>query len=109
MGLSVCPSEVAHAPASTVWRLLANPREYTQWIDAHVASITPDRSAVPGQRILLRAPTWGRWFTLWIEVERADSTSGVLELTTSFPFGLVLRNRIAVAPLDAQTCRVQFG
>lgn len=109
MTVSVCPSENSRAPVSAVWSLLADPRAYHQWIDAYVDSIMPDGPATHGQRILLRAPTRGRWFKVWIDVEHVDSEHHVIELTTRFPFGLRLLNRIAAIPIDARTTRVQFG
>lgn len=109
MALTTCPSKVAHCPPGAVWALLADPRAYREWIDAHVESITPEGPAVPGQRILVRAPKWGRWFAVHIAVVTADAVNHVLELTTQFPFGLRLENRLAVEPLDASTSKVWFG
>lgn len=109
MSLSICPSELARARLSTVWALLSDPRAYARWIDAHLVSVMPAGAAIPGQRILFRAPTWGRWFKVWTEVTGIDSLNHVLELRTRLPFGLHLENRIAVAPVDEWTSRVQFG
>lgn len=100
---------MAHATPTAVWRLLADPREYGSWVDAHLVSIVPPGPAVPGQRILLRAPTWGRWFNVSIAVERVDPSQCVIELTTHFPFGLRLSNRISVAAAGEGLSRVQFG
>jgi hypothetical protein len=109
MPLSTCPSEIAKAPPRAVWSVLADPRRYRDWVDAHLVSFTPTGGAVPGQRLLFRAPTWGRWFRLEIVVENVDATNHVLELTTRFPFGLSMRNRIAATALNAEATRVQFG
>ena len=109
MALSTCPSEVAKAPVSAVWSLLADPRRYRHWVDAHLASVLPSGAAAPGQRLIFRAPTWGRFFRLEIVVDAVDEASHVLELTTRFPFGLVMKNRIAAARLEAAASRVQFG
>ena len=109
MVFTTCPSEMAHATPMTVWRLLADAREYGSWIDAHLVSIDPPGPAVPGQRLLLRAPTWGRWFKVSISVERVDQNQRVIELTTRLPFGLRLANRISVAAASEGLSRVQFG
>jgi hypothetical protein len=109
MMISTCPSQLAHAPASAVWPFLADPLHYREWIDAHLASITPRGAAAPGQRLILRAPSWGRWFRLEVVVDAVDAASRVVELTTTFPFGLVMKNRLAAVAVDADTSRVQFG
>ena len=100
---------MAHAMPAVVWQLLADAREYGNWVDAHLVSIAPPGPAVPGQHILLRAPTWGRWFEVSITVERVDQNQRVIELATRFPFGLRLANRISVAAAPEGLSRVQFG
>lgn len=92
-----------------VWSLLADPRTYDRWMDAHLVSVTPSGPAVPGQRILLRAPTWGRFFAVRITVESIEPANRVLRLRGRFPFGLELHNRIAVQAIDDRTSRVEFG
>lgn len=109
MTVSTCPTELANAPPAAVWALLADPLQYPAWVDAHLASITPRGPATPGQRLSFRAPKWGRWFRVDIVVDGVDAVNHSLELTTRFPFGLVIRNRIAVAAVNADTSRVQFG
>ena len=109
MVFTTCPSEIAHATPTAVWRLLGDAREYGNWVDAHLVSIAPRGPAVPGQRILLRAPTWGRWFKVSITVDRVDQNQRVVELTTRFPFGLRLANRISVTAAGEGLSRVQFG
>lgn len=78
-------------------------------MDAHLVSVTPPGPAVPGQRILLRAPTWGRFFAIRITVESVDEANRVLTLSGRFPFGLELHNRMSVRVIDGQTSRVEFG
>lgn len=107
--LSTCPMMTARAPANIVWSLLHEPRTYDRWIDAHLVSVMPSGPAVPGQQILLRAPTWGRFFAVHITVESVDAANRVLGLRGRFPFGLELRNRIAVKTIDDRTSRVEFG
>lgn len=109
MTLSTCPAMIAETSADSVWSLLRDPRTYDRWMDAHLVSVTPSGPAVPGQRILLRAPTWGRFFAVRITVQSVDETNRVLTLNGRFPFGLQLRNRIAVKIIDDRTSRVEFG
>lgn len=82
MAFTTCPSEISHARPATLWGLLADPREYGKWVDAHLVSIARPGPAAPGQRVLFRAPRWGRWFKVSIEVERVDPNHHVIELTT---------------------------
>ena len=109
MALSTCLTKVAAAPAEAVWSLLQDPRSYDRWMDAHLVSVAPSGPAVAGQRVLLRAPTWGRFFAVRIMVQSVDTANRVLTLTAQFPFGLQLRNRIAVKVIDERTSRVEFG
>ena len=109
MPLSVCPTATCHAPASAVWSLLADPATYGTWADAIVECLTPPGRAAAGQTIRLRAPTWARLFTIDLVIDRVDASTHVLELHGKFPFGLRMQNRFAVTPIDAQTCRIQFG
>ena len=78
-------------------------------MDAHLVSVTPPGPAVPGQRILLRAPTWGRFFAVRITVESVDEAQRVLTLSGRFPFGLELHNRMSVRAVDDHSSRVEFG
>lgn len=78
-------------------------------MDAHLAAVSPPGPAAPGQHILLRAPTWGRWFKVRVVVEGVDANDHVLSLAATFPFGLDLQTRIAVAAIDERTSRVSFG
>src|SRR5690349_12565293 len=68
MTLSTCPTMIARARAERVWSQLQDPRTYDRWMDAHLVSVTPSGPAEPGQCILLRAPTWGRFFAVRITV-----------------------------------------
>ena len=109
MTVSTCPTMIAQAPADLVWSQLHDPPSYGGWMDAHLVSVTPAGPAMPGQRILLRAPKWGRFFVVRIAVESVDEANRVLVLNGRFPFGLQLHNRIAVTAIDERTSRVAFG
>ena len=109
MTISVCPAESARASAEVVWALLTKPASYGTWADARVVSVEPPGRAGAGQQIRMRAPTWAPVFQIRFVVERVDDAARVLELRGEFPFGLRMRNRFAVRPLDASTSRIQFG
>jgi hypothetical protein len=109
MALSICPVAICHAPGERVWSLLEDPRSYSSWSDARVEALLPPGLAHLGQRVLMRAPARGRWFSVRFLIKRVDRAERVLELHADFPFGLALETRIAVTPIDATSCRVQYG
>jgi hypothetical protein len=57
----------------------------------------------------LRAPARAPLFRCRLVVEDVDDAARVLTVRGQFPFGLQIRNRLSVTPVDAQTARVQFG
>jgi uncharacterized protein YndB with AHSA1/START domain len=54
MSFSVCPTDVAKAPAASVWGLLVEPRALDRWWDAEPVE-APDRPLLPGDRIIARS------------------------------------------------------
>lgn len=109
MGLSVCPSAIVAAPTETVWSLLDPLSQLDKWADGKVISVVPEGSATPGQRAIIRSRAAGRIWNVTFVVEDIDRERHVLQMNVTFPFGMHLHERIMCSPIDAQSCRVQYG
>ncbi len=109
MALSVCPIATVHAPAETVWSLLANPSEYDSWWEVTTDSITPPGPAQPGQTISAHGRALGRTQHMRFRVDGVDYQRKQLDLTTWLPFGISLHNHIHVQATDDRSCQVSFG
>ena len=109
MAFRTCPIAAVRAPAERVWDLLSQPTNYAQWWDAQTRAITPAGSAQPGQRVDAQTTALGRQWNVNITIELIDHARRVVDLTTRLPFGITVHNHITCVPLDAATCRVNFG
>ncbi len=109
MSLSVCPIAVVQATAEAVWDILSDPTTYTDWSDAIVDRVVPEGRVQPGQRVEAHARELGVSRPVLIEVRDVDPTKQTLDLTTSLPLGITVRNHITVTPLDGDSCQVSFG
>jgi len=109
MSLSVCPAARVAAPAERVWALLADPARYDAWWDAHLVSAEPPGRAQAGQVIRGRACGLGREWPVSLHVLAVDPDRHQIDLATTLPFGVTMRNHIACAPLDEGSCRLSFG
>ncbi len=111
MSISVCPAVVVATPVESVWELLSDPALYDAWWDAHTERIVPEGKAAPGQTVYARLSALGGMFkgTLTLLVESVDPEQHQVRIRATLPFGLVDDATITCAPLDAASCRVQFG
>ena len=107
--LNACPAAVVNAPVDRVWALLADPAGYDRWWDMHTEQILPEGPARVGQTLRGWSGAFGRRWPVTLRIELVDEDRRQLRFQTTLPFGLEARNQIACAPLDATTCRVQFG
>ncbi len=106
MVVSVCPAAVVAAPVECVWELLAEPRHYDAWWEARTVRIVPEGPATPGQMLYGKA---GRLFNLTLRVEAVRPERHQIALHVTLPFGIVDDATITCTPVDAASCRVQFG
>ncbi len=104
MAFNVCPAAVVDAPVKVVWELLTNPNQYG-WMDGRVIRIDPEGKATAGQTVTLRVS--GLKVTL--VVLEVDEHAKRIGLRFNLPFGMAVEPHISCAPLDAATCRVQYG
>lgn len=109
MTISVCPIATVAAPAQAVWEVLTTPEEYGAWWRARTERVVPPGTAVAGQRVTASVRRFGWRLPVAVEVLARDDAGRALDLRTSLPFGLVVRNHLVVAPLDARTSRLTFG
>jgi len=109
MNVSVCPAAAVRAPVGTVWALLADPQQYGAWWDIHDAQTTPAGPARPGQVVEGWARGLGRRWPVRVAIEAVDADRHQVRFAATLPLGLTSLNVITCTPLDAASCRVQFG
>lgn len=109
MSLNACPAATVAAPIETVWELFAYPIRFSEWANATVERIEPEGAATPGQKIYLRSRGLGRSWPIVITVEEVLPDKHTLGFTVELPLGMMMRQRTMCIPIDAKSCRVQFG
>ena len=109
MGLSVCPAAVVAAPVEVVWANLVDWERLAAWADARVERCEPAGPASVGQTITFAGSALGRTWRFRFTVETVDPERHQLGVHAFFPFGLQEKAHIACAPIDATSCRVQYG
>jgi hypothetical protein len=111
MGLTVCPAAVVAAPVEVIWGNLVHWERYSVWFDGslQVERSEPDGPATVGQTITFAGKALGRTWHFIFKVEEVDPERYRLGLHAFFPLGLQMKPHIACTPLDATTCRVQYG
>ncbi len=109
MGLTVCPAAIVAAPVEVVWENLVQWERYAGWADVHPERIEPEGDAAVGQTITFAGNVLGRTMRFSFQVEAIDPERHQLGLHVFLPFGLQEIPHISCTPIDAATCRVQYG
>ena len=109
MGLTVCPAAVVAAPVEVVWENLVQWERYAEWADVQVERSEPAGPATVGQTISFAGKAFGRTLHFIFKVEEVNPERHQLGLHALFPLGLQEKPHIACYPIDATTCRVQYG
>lgn len=109
MTIAVCPVATVGAPVERVWALLNAPETYDEWWDARTESVTPPGPATPGQIIRATSTGLGRRWPVTIRVEGVDTQQHTLDVRTTLPLGISVRQHLMVQPLDAESSRLTFG
>lgn len=109
MSLSVCPAAVIAAPVEVVWENLVQWEHYSEWADVQVESAEPEGPAIAGQTITFAGKAFGRTLRFIFKIEAVNPEKHQLGLHAYFPLGLQEIPHIACTPIDATTCRVQYG
>ena len=109
MGLTVCPAAVVAAPVEVVWGNLVQWERYSEWADVQVERIEPEGPATAGQTVIFGGKVLGRTVHFIFKVEAVNNESHQIAAHAFFPLGLQEKAHISCTPVDATTCRVQYG
>ena len=109
MGLTVCPAAVVAAPVELVWKNLVQWERWSEWADVQPECIEPEGPATIGQTINFAGKAVGRTLHFIFKVEAVNPERYQLGLYAFFPLGLHMKPHVACTPIDATTCRVQYG
>lgn len=109
MGFNFCPADVVAAPVESVWELLSDLTSYDEWWDACMERIEPEGKAAPGQVLYAKTAQFGKKWDLVIQVEGVHPEKHQIQLKVALPLGTVNHATITGTPIDAASCRVQFG
>ena len=111
MGLTVCPAAIVAAPVEVVWGNLVQWKRYSEWFDRslQVERSEPEGPATVGQTISFGGKGLRRILHFSFKVEEVNPERYQLGLHAFFPLGLQMKPHIACTPIDATTCRVQYG
>ena len=112
MGLYVCPAAAVAAPVEVVWENFVQWERWPSVFDARfeVERIEPEGPATVGQSISFRGKGFGRILHFSIKIEEVNPERHQLGIHTFLPLGLPEgKQHIACTPIDATTCRVQYG
>ena len=96
-------------PSNIVWELISNLARYGEWADAHVEHIVPVGPATPGQVLYANSRGLGKRWPITLTVTAIDTDKHRIQMDVSLPLGLLLHQTTICTPIDAQSCRVQYG
>ncbi len=108
MGLSVCPAAIVAAPVEQVWQLL-QPARLSEWADGRVEGSVPEGAPFVGQTFSVVSRSVGRDWRSDFIVEKVDATRHQLAMHVRLPFSMQLHEHVSCTPIDAISCRVQYG
>jgi uncharacterized protein YndB with AHSA1/START domain len=104
--LHVCPTDVVHAPAERIWRLVTTPGELARWSDTKVIE-APDRELCAGDRLVLGAGI-GHRLKVFLCVQDAVRPRHVA-IDVRLPLGVRNHEVIEMTALGPDACRVTFN
>ena len=109
MSLTVCPAAVVAAPVEVVWRNLVQWERYYDWAEVWVERSEPAGPATVGQTSYFAGKVFFRTMRFSFKVEAINPVSYQLGVHAFLPFGLQEKPHVTCTPIDASTCRVQYG
>src|SRR5947208_870511 len=108
-GITICPSAVVAAPVESVWELLTEPTLIGEWSDMRTERIVPEGKAAPGQVLYGTTCGLGKTWDVTITVEKINPEKHQVQILATLPLGVVNHATITCTPIDAASCRVQYG
>jgi hypothetical protein len=108
MSLNVCPAAIVAAPLAVVWEM-AQPANFSKWIDGQVERIEPAGPMAIGQTIYITSTAIGRRWQVTLTVEEVQPARHQFGMYGVFPFGIRMHEHISCIAIDAVSCRVQYG
>ncbi len=109
MSLTVCPVATVAAPVELVWANLTQWERYSEWANVYVERMEPEGLAAVGQTIHFYGKALGLTLRFMFKIEEVNPEKHQLGLHAYFPLGLEEVPHISCFPIDATTCRVQYG
>ena len=109
MPVSVCPAVIVAAPMEDVWELLTQASTYEEWMDLHTERIVPEGPTVEGQAIYGTTKGFGKRWNVTLHIEKINPSKHQVQFTVNLPLGVVNHATITCTPVDAVSCRVQYG
>jgi len=104
--LEVCPTDVIHAPAERIWRLVTTPTELARWTDTTLIE-APDGALGAGERLVLGA---GPGHVMRVIFRVVDAVAPRrLALHIRLPLGVTNDEVIEIAAIGAAASRVTFN
>ena len=104
--LQVCPTDVVHAPAERIWRLVTTPTELARWTDTTLIE-SPDRALGAGDGLVVGAGP-GHVMRLIFRVIDAVPPHR-LALHIRLPLGVTNDEVIEIAAIGPAASRVTFN
>jgi ligand-binding SRPBCC domain-containing protein len=107
--VNVCPAATSKAPPERFWEVLTAPERLGEWTDARVVSIEPPGPAQPGQRVHMRAPSFGLEFRVRIDVGEMDPKHRWIDFVAHLPFGIENFEHLTLAKTPEGGTLVRFN
>ena len=109
MVVSICPADIVAAPVEVVWDLLNQPARYGEWWDVRVERVEPEGPAVPGQHIYVTSRALGKRWDVRFVVKTVNAARHQIQFDVTLPLSIVDHVTITCTPINAESCRAQYG
>ena len=104
-----CPTAIVEAPIEMVWDLLLNTAEWGKFYDVRVLSVDPPGPATAGQRLIGNPGPSFSPLRLVFDFTEVDALHHILSFDGRLPFGIKVREKMMITPIDSARCRVNYN